>query len=206
MNSHRALKLVWFDGRTSWAPWPNLKGLLQERLGDPLRWLHLGCRPPHIEGTHCLQRTFYTLSSRRASLRHLRLPASSRSLNTWLISLCLNQTRRPLGTGNFHLHSAPYFCKDFFSEQFCCCFLDAKLCPTLCRPMDCSPQFLCPWNIPGKNTGVGCHFLLQGIFKTQGSNLHFPDWRADSLPLSHQGSHSKIEGKVQRFPVYFLYA
>ena len=30
---------------------------------------------------------------------------------------------------------------------------------------------LCPWDSPGKNTGVGCHFLLQGIFPTQGSNL-----------------------------------
>ena len=40
-------------------------------------------------------------------------------------------------------------------------------CPTLCDPMDCS---LCPWNSPGKNTGVGCHSLLQGIFPTQGLN------------------------------------
>ena len=31
---------------------------------------------------------------------------------------------------------------------------------------------LCPWNSPGKNTGVSCHFLLQGIFPTQGLNLH----------------------------------
>ena len=31
-------------------------------------------------------------------------------------------------------------------------------------------RFLCPWDSPGKNTGVGCHFLLQGIFPTQGSN------------------------------------
>ena len=30
--------------------------------------------------------------------------------------------------------------------------------------------FLCPWNLQGKHTGVGCHFLLQGIFWTQGSN------------------------------------
>ena len=30
--------------------------------------------------------------------------------------------------------------------------------------------FLCPWDFPGKNTGVGCHFLLQGIFLTQGLN------------------------------------
>ena len=31
-------------------------------------------------------------------------------------------------------------------------------------------RFLCPWDSPGKNTGVGCHFLLQGIFPIQGSN------------------------------------
>ena len=34
-------------------------------------------------------------------------------------------------------------------------------------------MLLCPWNSPGKNTGVGCHFLLQGIFPTQGLNLIF---------------------------------
>ena len=33
-------------------------------------------------------------------------------------------------------------------------------------------RFLSPWDSPGKNTRVGCHFLLQGIFWTQGSNLH----------------------------------
>ena len=38
--------------------------------------------------------------------------------------------------------------------------------------MDCSPsRLLCPWHFPGKNTGVGCHFLLQRIFLTQGLNL-----------------------------------
>ena len=37
----------------------------------------------------------------------------------------------------------------------------------------------------GKNTGVGCHFLLQGIFPIQGLKLH---WQADSLPLCHMGS------------------
>ena len=40
----------------------------------------------------------------------------------------------------------------------------------LCDPMDCG--IFCLWNSPGKNTGVGCHFLLQGIFLTQGSNLN----------------------------------
>ena len=34
-----------------------------------------------------------------------------------------------------------------------------------------SARLLCPWDSPDKNTGVGCHALLQGIFLTQGSNL-----------------------------------
>ena len=41
---------------------------------------------------------------------------------------------------------------------------------------------------PGKNTGVCCHFLLQGIFPTQGSNSGLLSWQVDSLLLSHQGS------------------
>ena len=45
----------------------------------------------------------------------------------------------------------------------------AKSCPTLCDPHGLQPaRLLCPWNFPGKNTGVGCYFLLQGIFLTRG--------------------------------------
>ena len=40
----------------------------------------------------------------------------------------------------------------------------------LWTPWTLAHRFLCPWSFPGKNTGVGCHFLLQGIFQTQGSN------------------------------------
>ena len=48
----------------------------------------------------------------------------------------------------------------------------AQLCPTLCDPMDCSPRGSSICGIfPGKNTEVGCHALLQGIFPTQGWNL-----------------------------------
>ena len=44
-------------------------------------------------------------------------------------------------------------------------------CLTLCDPMDYTAhQLLCPWNFLGKNSGVGCHSLLQGIFLIQGSN------------------------------------
>ena len=65
----------------------------------------------------------------------------------------------------------------------------ALLCLTLCNPMDCSlyTRLLSPWNYPGKNTGVGCHFLL-GIVPTQGSNLGLLHWRQILYHLSHQGS------------------
>ena len=47
-------------------------------------------------------------------------------------------------------------------------------CLTLCDPVDCSlPGSPIYGDSPGKNTGVGCHDLLQGIFPTQGSNLSF---------------------------------
>ena len=45
----------------------------------------------------------------------------------------------------------------------------AQLCLTFCDPMD-ADRILSPWDSSGKNTGVDCHFLLQGIFPTQGSS------------------------------------
>ena len=53
-----------------------------------------------------------------------------------------------------------------------------------------------PWDFPGKNTGVGFHFLLQGLFPTQGSNLHLLHWQVDSSPLSHQGRLTRLHVKV----------
>ena len=56
------------------------------------------------------------------------------------------------------------------------------------RPYSLQPaRLLCPWNSPGENTGTGCHFLLQEIFLTQGSNPRLLRYQADSLPLSHLG-------------------
>ena len=70
-----------------------------------------------------------------------------------------------------------------------------QLCPTLCDSTDCSsPGSSFHGDSPGKNTGVGCHALLQGIFPTQGSNLHFfclLCWQAGSLPLVPPGTRSK---------------
>ena len=70
----------------------------------------------------------------------------------------------------------------------CCCCPVLQSYPTLCNSMDYSPWLLCPWDFPGKNTGVGCHFLLQDVFPTQRSNQHLLNWQGDSLALSHLGS------------------
>ena len=60
-------------------------------------------------------------------------------------------------------------------------------CLTLCNPVDCSlPASSLHGDSPGKNTGVGCHAFLQGIFPTQGSNLcllYLLHWQPGSLPL-----------------------
>ena len=51
------------------------------------------------------------------------------------------------------------------------------------RPHGLQPARLpCPWDFPGNNTGVGCHFLLQGIFPTQGSNPGLTQCRQMLLP------------------------
>ena len=61
--------------------------------------------------------------------------------------------------------------------------LVTQLCPTL-QPHELQPARLpCPWNFPGKNAGVGCHSLLQGIFPTQGP----PHCRQILYHVSHQG-------------------
>ena len=59
---------------------------------------------------------------------------------------------------------------------------------TLWGQMDCSPGSSVHEDSPGKNTGVGCHALLQGIFPTQGSNPGLPHCRQILYHLSHQGS------------------
>ena len=68
---------------------------------------------------------------------------------------------------------------------------NAQSCPTLCYPMDCSPPGSSVYvhgDSPGKNTGVGCHVLLQGIFPTQGSNSGLPQCRQILYCLNHEGS------------------
>ena len=61
--------------------------------------------------------------------------------------------------------------------------------PALCNPMDCSPPGSSDHgDSPGKNTGVGSHALLQGIFPNQGLNPGLLHCRQILYHLSHQGS------------------
>ena len=74
----------------------------------------------------------------------------------------------------------------WFTVRYCA-VLVAQLCPTLCKPMVCSPPgSSCQCDSPGKNTGVSCHALFRGIFSTQGSNPGLPHCRWILSRLSHQ--------------------
>ena len=71
-----------------------------------------------------------------------------------------------------------------------------RSCLTLCEPLDCSPPgSSVHGDSPGKNTGVDCHALLQGIFPTQGLNPGFPQYRQILYHLSNQGNfHQMFQG------------
>ena len=64
-------------------------------------------------------------------------------------------------------------------------WLVTQSCPTLCNPMD---RLLCPWDSPGKNTGVDSHSLLPGIFSNPVIEPGSPALQADSLLCELQGS------------------
>ena len=81
----------------------------------------------------------------------------------------------------------------------------AQSCTTLCDPIDGSPpgspipRLSHPWDSPGKNTGVGCHFLLQGNFPTQGLNPCLLHCRQTLYHLSHKGSPNMLSRLVITF-------
>ena len=73
--------------------------------------------------------------------------------------------------------------------------LSFQSCPTLCDPMDCSPPgFSVHRDSPGKNTRVGCHSLLQGIFLTQEWNPHFLHWRQILYCWATGEAHTHLDG------------
>ena len=76
--------------------------------------------------------------------------------------------------------------------------LVAQSSPSLCNPMDCSPPGSSVLgDSPSRNTGVGCHALLQGLFPIQGSNPGLSHHRQILYHLSHQGSPSLLLSYVR---------
>ena len=73
----------------------------------------------------------------------------------------------------------------------CVCVQAQSVVSNSSQPHGLQPtRLLCPWDFPGKHTGVGCHFLLQGIFHTQGLNLclmHHLYWQVYFLPSEPLG-------------------
>ena len=88
---------------------------------------------------------------------------------------------------------------DIYTLRCCCCCLVTSALSGSVQPCGLQPaRLLCPWKSAGKNTGVGCHALLQGIFLTQGLNpslLHCRQilyhWATREAPYIHY--YNKID-------------
>ena len=88
----------------------------------------------------------------------------------------------------------------YYILVFC---LVTQSCLTLLWPHGLPPaRLLCPWDSPGKNTGVGCHSLLQEIFPSQGLNPRLLHWQVDSSPRSHQGRLTTFVGRREKIYVW----
>ena len=81
----------------------------------------------------------------------------------------------------YNFSMSPHSCSFYLSELCICSVAQSRL--TLWSYRLQAARLLCPWDFPGKNIGVGCHFLLQEIFPTQGSNWHLLHWQIDSKYL-----------------------
>ena len=91
-----------------------------------------------------------------------------------------------LGHYRYCIEFPVLYSRSLLAIYFICEKLVAQSC--LCNLRDYNrPVFLCPWSSSGKNTGVGCHALLQEIFPTQGSNLGLLHCRQILYLLSQQG-------------------
>ena len=82
----------------------------------------------------------------------------------------------------------PFSRGSFWPREWTCVFYVSCIGRQLLYHSHHLGRLLLSWDSPGKNTGVGGHFLRQGTFPTQGSNPCLLHTQAGSLPLSHQGS------------------
>ena len=125
------------------------------------------------------------------------------------LATCISH-KRPILINSFltcHCLSLNFFCAGTEEPMLCvCAYSVSSVVSDSLQPHGLQPaSFLCLRDYPGKNTGVGCHFLLQGIFPTQELNsglLYLLPWQAGSLPLSHQGRQPNFY-EVQKRILWF---
>ena len=116
----------------------------------------------------------------------------------WNIIPSLSERKVNLEISRSICHIFFYF---IYIKMLC---LVTQSCLTLGNPTDCSPPgSSVRGDSPGKNTGVSCHTLLQGIFPTRGSNPGLPHCRWILYCLSHQGRSININNYV--FVLLFLW-
>ena len=119
----------------------------------------------------------------------------SRSQSRWCLGLSVASQYMQyymLHIQEIDLHKE-YFL-DIFSMCVCVCaprHVHSVLSDSETPTGDSPTRLLCQWHFAGQTTGVGCHFLFQGVFPPQGSNsclLRLLHQQVDALPLSHLGS------------------
>ena len=158
------------------------------------------------EGKGLIISIYHWISSPKNSAYHILLSLFLRPtllallilelLIFWLMSVIYPRPRVPCTPIRASFpgvsYQAPLKC--LWKDLVCACSA-AQPCSALCNPVDCSPLGSSVHEIFRKNTRVDCHFLLQRIFLTRGSNphlLHLLHCQADSLPLHPLGSHTRI--------------
>ena len=146
---------------------------------------------------HCRSSTFFYYSSYQSVLWLIinSLNIGQKSAKTWgwiadfifihdAIVVPVVGKRSEYST-DYNVYSIPVFLLSPLSPFAYVRAKSLQLCPTLWDLLDYPARLLCPWDSPGKNTGVGCCALLQGIFLSQGLKLNLlclQHWQVDSFP------------------------
>ena len=128
----------------------------------------------------------------------------TQGLNLHLLCLLLWQAGSLLAEPSgklLNIHALPLFAA--LTEAFCLVLcLVSQSCMTLCDPMYAGSSV--HGNSPGKNTGMGCHFLFQGIFPIQGSNWGLLYYVQIPYHLNYQGSHLPYQFPKFKSYLFFL--
>ena len=132
----------------------------------------------------CLGTSYYLPWGSRLSIKYIRgsrLELLLLQRPNWLVNILSHEV-----TGPEHQMACGVCTQPLLG------FPVTRLCLTLWPPHGLLPaRLLCPWDVPGKNTGVRFHALLQGVFLAQGSNPGFPHCRRILYRLSHQVIYTK---------------